>query len=86
MTTLDLNAATRRLSDYASELTDAPLVLTQDGKVVAALVKVDQDDLDSLALAENPQFLRLLERSRRSLHEHSGFTSDELRREFADSP
>ena len=84
MTTLEISEATRPLSDYASALTDSPLVLTRDGTVVAALVAIDQEDLDSLSLAANPHFLDILERSRRSLEEKGGFTSEEIRRHFAE--
>ncbi|MGD9853430.1 MAG: hypothetical protein AB7U20_00610 [Planctomycetaceae bacterium] len=84
MTTLEITDATHPLADYAAELNDAPLVITRDGKVVAALMPIDEDDLDSVALFSNPKFLEILERSRRSLREKGGFTSEEIRRHFAD--
>lgn len=83
MTTLEITSATEPLADYANNLTEGPLLLTKNGTVVAALLPISQDDLDSLSLSTNPRFLELLERSRKSLQEKGGFTSDEIRRHFA---
>jgi PHD/YefM family antitoxin component YafN of YafNO toxin-antitoxin module len=82
MTSVDINEATNPLADYAADLTDEPLLITRDGKAVAALMPLDDEDLDSLKLANNPKFLEIIERSRRSLREKGGLTSEEIRRQF----
>lgn len=43
--------------------TDEPLVLTRAGEPVAAVFPFSKDDLDSMVLSSNPDFLRLLEKS-----------------------
>ena len=80
MTTVELKDATSSLADYARRAAAGPVVVTVRGKPVAALVPVEGMDLESLSVSTNPQFLDLIERSRRSLEEKGGVSSDEVRR------
>ena len=68
-----------------SVLTEGPLVLTRRGKPLAAVIPVPgKMDLERLSLSTNPDFLDLLERSRRSYREHGGFGNEEVRRHLAE--
>ena len=69
-----------KLSAYVDGCqTDGPVVITRNGKVVAALlVPIDDDDLERLILAHSPRFHALLEKSRRSIRAGKGLSSDEF--------
>jgi hypothetical protein len=57
-----------------------PLVITRDGKPVAALVPIEDVDLESLSLSHNPEFIAMLERSRRSAKEKGTIPFEEMKR------
>ncbi len=72
--------ATRALGDYAAEIADGPVVVTDHGQPVAALVPIENVDLETVSLSTNPQFLDLIERSRARVRAEGGISSDEIRR------
>ena len=80
MKTLDIAKATASLAQYAREVGDEPIVLTDAGRPVAALVSVEEADLESLALSTHPEFLDLIERSRARYRAEGGISSAEMRR------
>lgn len=67
MKTLALSNASRPLAEYASELDDEVVVLTERNRPVAAIVPLRNVDRESLALSTHPGFLALIERSRREV-------------------
>jgi antitoxin (DNA-binding transcriptional repressor) of toxin-antitoxin stability system len=77
-----LNEATSPLSYYVRKARQEPLIVTENGKVIAALVPVGGMDFESLSVSTNPEFIDLIERSRRRLQEEGGMTSDEVRRKL----
>lgn len=52
------------LAEYAQDVGKEPVILTVAGKPVAALVAIEDADLETVALSTHPQFLALIERSR----------------------
>jgi len=73
-----------RLSAYLKESQKGPVVVTRNGKVVAALVAVtDEDELERLLLAHSPKFQALLDKSRRQIEETGGIPHDVFWREVA---
>jgi hypothetical protein len=86
MKRLSLAKATASLADYVHALQKQALVVTEAGKPIAALVPIEGMDWESLALGTNPQFIDLIERSRRSHEKEGGFSSEEIRREFGLPP
>ena len=53
-----------RLSAYVQEAAQGPIVITKNGKPCAALVHVEADeDIETLLLSRNPEFLALLDKS-----------------------
>jgi len=62
-----------------------PLELTIDGDPVAALVAVEEVDLESFSLSTNPTFLALIERSRARQSAERGIPSEEMRRRLGSS-
>lgn len=64
MKTLKITEATGPLKDYAKHLEGRPLIVTQKGQPVVALVPIEGVDLESLSLSTNPDFIALIEHSR----------------------
>lgn len=60
----------------------APVILTKKGKPVCAVVELDNFDREAWSLGSNPEFLALLEESRKSLREHAGIPLEKVRKEL----
>ena len=80
MKTIEATEATAPLKEYAKDVGKEPLILTVDGKPVAALVPIENADLESVTLSTNPRFLSLIERSRVRHKLEGGISSAEIRR------
>ena len=66
-----------RLSAYLKESEEGPVVVTRNGKAVAVLLAVtDDDELERLMLAHSPKFQALLNKSRRQIEETGGIPHD----------
>jgi len=71
-----------RLSAYLKLSQDGPIVVTRNGKAVAVLLAVtDDDELERLVLAHSPKFQALLDTSRRQIEETGGIPHDDFWRE-----
>ena len=80
MKTLEINDATAPLRDYARTLGNEAVILTVDGKPVAALLAIDNADWETLALSTSPQFMDIIQRSRARHADQGGLTTDDIRR------
>lgn len=71
-----------RLSDYLRQSREGPVIVTRNGKAVAVLVAVtDEDELERLVLAHSPRFQAILEKSRRQIDETGGIPHNVFWRE-----
>jgi prevent-host-death family protein len=71
-----------RLSAYLKESQNGPVIVTRNGKAVAVLVAVtDEDELERLILEHSPKFQALLDKSRRQIEETGGIPHDEFWRQ-----
>ena len=71
-----------RLSAYLKESQKGPVVVTRNGKAVAVLLAVaDEDELERLILAHSPRFQALLDKSRRRIEETGGIPHEVFWRE-----
>ena len=82
MKVVEKQEATRTLADYASEIKGGPVVITDHGRPVAALIAIENADLETVSLSTNPQFLNLIERSRSRVDDEGGVSSEEMQRRF----
>ena len=82
MKVIERTAATASLADYAADIGDDPLVVTSDGQPVAALVPIQNADMETVALSTSREFLELIERSRARVRAEGGISSAEMRRRF----
>ncbi len=74
-----------RLSAYLKESKEGPIIVTRNGKAVAVLLAVtDEDELERLVLAHSPKFQALLDRSRRQIEQTGGIPHDVFWREVAE--
>jgi antitoxin (DNA-binding transcriptional repressor) of toxin-antitoxin stability system len=74
--------ATASLGEYAADICNGPVVITKQGSPVAALVPIEDADVESIALSTNRDFLDLIERSRARARAEGGIPSEEMRRRF----
>ena len=80
MKTLEIAKATAPLAEYARDVSREPVILTVRGKPIAALVSVENADLETITLSTHPQFIALIERSRARQRAEGGISSEEMRR------
>jgi prevent-host-death family protein len=75
-----LSEATVSLAEYVRRVDGEPLVVTRAGKPVAALVPIENADLETISLSTNPKFLAIIERSRRRARTEGEIGEKEMRR------
>ena len=80
MKTVDIKQATAPLADYAHEVKEEPVIVTMDGKPIAALVPLENAGWETVRLSTHPQFLTLIERSRSRHKAQGGVSSADMRR------
>ncbi len=83
MKTIEMAEATAPLADYAEEASKETVVVIRQGKPVAAVVPIEESDLETLSLATNSDFLSIIERSRARCPAGSGISTEEMRRRLA---
>jgi len=82
MKVVEISKATTSLGDYVRRLRKRPVVVTRNGKPVAALVPIENADLETISLSTNPKFLAIIERSRRRAKTEGVISHEEIRRRF----
>lgn len=70
------------LPELAEMARTETVILTRDGKPLAAVKDLSGSDWESVSLANNPRFLAVIERARRAYQEEGGTDLEELRREL----
>ena len=64
---------------YLELVTDEPLIITRDGRPVAALIAItDDDEAESLVLTHNPEFRRLLEDAHERIMRSGGLSEEDF--------
>jgi prevent-host-death family protein len=72
------------LSAYLKESEKGPVIVTRNGKAVAVLLAVtDEEELERLILAHSPKFQAMLDKSRRQIEETGGIPHQQFWREVA---
>ena len=80
MKTIELSTATRPLAEYASELGEEMVVLTDHLKPVAAIVSLKHIDREALALSMSPEFMQIIEQARREVAAGETVSLEEMKR------
>ncbi|NET62038.1 MAG: hypothetical protein F6K47_39745 [Symploca sp. SIO2E6] len=76
---IDIAQASATLADYTSNLTEEPVIITNDGQPIAALVTLENVDMETISLSTNPKFIALIERSRAQRRSEGGISSSQMR-------
>lgn len=79
MKTVEIKDARDGLGEYAAHLGDDPVVVTDHGRPVAALVSVGNADMETVSLSTNPKFIELIQRSRAHHAAQGGVSSADMR-------
>ena len=74
--------ATGTLAEYATDIESGPVIVTDHGCPIAALVPIENADLETVTLSTNEQFLKLIERSRARVAREGAISSEDMRRRF----
>ena len=72
-----------QFSAYLKESQQGPIIVTRNGKPVAALLAVhDDEELERLVLAHSPHLRAILEAARSRIHEGQGIAHEDFWREM----
>lgn len=82
MRNVEVAQANETLGQSVRDLAGEPLVVTEAGVPIAALVPIDELDLESLALGSNPRFLAIMEEARAQCRQGLGLSTEDVRREL----
>jgi antitoxin (DNA-binding transcriptional repressor) of toxin-antitoxin stability system len=77
MKVIEKDDATAPLGDYAGDIGSGPVIVTNHGQPVAALVAIENADMETVALSTNHEFLDLIDRSRSRARAEGGISSEE---------
>jgi antitoxin (DNA-binding transcriptional repressor) of toxin-antitoxin stability system len=80
MKIVELAEATETLAEYTSGLAEEPVIITSNGQPIAALVTLENVDIETISLSTNPKFIELIEQSRARRRSEGGISSTEMRR------
>jgi pyridoxine 5'-phosphate synthase PdxJ len=80
MKVIEITEASSILAEYAATLTEEPVILMSEGQPIAALVTLENVDMETISLSMNPKFMTLVERSRAQRRSEGGISSSEMRR------
>ena len=80
MKSIAIEGATLNAEELVREAKSSPVILTEEGHPVCAVVGIDELDLEAWSLGRNRRFLALLEKSRERLRDEGGVPLDEVRR------
>ena len=83
MKVIEQTDATAPLAEYAAAIGSGALIVTSDGRPVAALVPIENSDLETVSLSTTREFLDLINRSRAQIRSRGGVSSDQIRQKFS---
>jgi len=71
-----------KLSAYVKDSSDSPVIITRNGKAVAAIVPLeDEDDLERLVLGYSPKLRSILAAARRRIRSGRGIPHNQFWRD-----
>jgi hypothetical protein len=82
MNVIPLEKADVSLPDVAELARSGTVILTRKGKPLAAVKDLSGTDWESVSLANNPRFRKLIEASRRSYREEGGIPLEDVRQQL----
>ena len=74
-----------RLSSYLEQVRNGPIIITKNGRPVAALVAItDEDDLERLVMAHTPRLRQLLDQAAERIKHDGGVGHDQFWQQVAE--
>jgi prevent-host-death family protein len=71
-----------RFSAYLKEIEEGPVIVTRNGKPVAVLISMeDEEELERIILAYSPKFRSLLEKSKNQIQDRDGIPHQDFWKE-----
>ena len=71
-----------RFSAYVKDSEEGPVIVTRNGKPVAVLVSLkDEDEIERMVLAYSPKFQGILQATKRQIREKGGIEHEDFWRE-----
>jgi prevent-host-death family protein len=71
-----------RFSAYLKESEEGPVIVTRNGKPVAVLISMeDEEELERIILAYSPKFRSLLEKSKNQIQDRGGIPHQDFWKE-----
>jgi prevent-host-death family protein len=68
-----------RFSAYVKQLQTSPVIVTKNGKPVAVMIGIsDEDDLERIMLAISPKFQALLDKAEKRIQETGGMSHEDV--------
>ena len=79
MKTIGVRELKNHVSEYLRSLSkDEPVVITRNGKPVAAMISLEPDELEDFILAHNPKVQKMVRKGIREIERGEYLTVDEL--------
>ncbi len=82
MKNIEMIQASESLAQAVRNLAGSPVVVTEDGVPIAALLPIDDADLESVALGTNSKFLAVIEQALAQCRQGLGLSAEAARREL----
>ena len=82
MRNVEVTQANDSLGQSVRNLAGEALIVTEEGVPIAALVPIDDLDLESVALGNNPRLMAILEEARAQCQQGMGLSPETVRREL----
>jgi antitoxin (DNA-binding transcriptional repressor) of toxin-antitoxin stability system len=83
---VELTEATQSLAEYGQHVDEGTIIVTHNGRPIAAVVALPNTDAETVSLSQHPQFLAIIERSRVRQAQEGSISSAEMRQRFSDTP
>jgi hypothetical protein len=82
MKAIAVENTTMTAEELARMAAKEPIILTRDGQPLVAVKDISGSDWETVSLANNAQFIAIVEASRRSYREKGGIPLDQVRKEL----
>lgn len=82
MKVVEKSDATATLAENMADIASGAVIVTNERRPVAALVPIENADLETVSLSTNREFLELIERSRNRTRAEGGVSRNEMRARF----
>lgn len=80
MKKIELKQVKGSLADYINETgSEEGIIISRQGKPIAVLISVENLDEETVKLSLNPDFIKILNESRRSLRTEGGISLEQMK-------